>query len=221
MANPALTFHNWRPSKSVDRRFWLHKTWRSADFEVLKLWSVRSGCEQIFLNLTKHFWIFEPHNPPIDCFSEAQTCGLVDFYAVKLSKIRSGISIGKSCSLSCLILGSPIKSGVDKIVEGSRPNVSHFCGLKNTSIEAWGSQATSIEALVSQTRHKNNCFSVKAKFKLFFRQTSLRQNVKHLVGLGGLFTQSSTLKRKENSTDASDLRCNTSKLHCAVDWPSS
>ena len=41
----------------------------------------------------------------------------------------------------------------------------------------------SIEALESQTQHKNNCFSVKAKFKLFFRQTSLHQNVKHLVEL--------------------------------------
>ena len=63
-----------------------------------------------------------------------------------------------------------------------RPNVSHFCGLKNSSIEVWGSQTTSIKALESRTQHKNNCFSVKAKFKLFFRQTSLHQNVKHLVG---------------------------------------
>ena len=47
----------------------------------------------------------------------------------------------------------------------------------------------SIEALESQTSpqvklaaRKNNYFSVKAKIKLFFRQTSLPQNVKHLVG---------------------------------------
>ena len=40
----------------------------------------------------------------------------------------------------------------------------------------------SIEALESQTQHKNNGFSVKAKLKLFFRQTSLHHNVKHLVG---------------------------------------
>ena len=64
----------------------------------------------------------------------------------------------------------------------TRPNVSHFCGLKNSSIEAWWSQTMSIKALDSQTEHKNNCLSVKAKFKLFFRQTSLHQNVKHLVG---------------------------------------
>ena len=57
-----------------------------------------------------------------------------------------------------------------------------FCDLKNSWIEAWGSQTTSIKALESQTHHKNNCFLVKAKFKLFFRQTSLHQNVKHLVG---------------------------------------
>ena len=64
----------------------------------------------------------------------------------------------------------------------SRPNVSHFCGLKNSSIEAWGSHTTSIKALESQTQQQNNCFSVKAKFKLFFRRTSLHQNVKHLAG---------------------------------------
>ena len=58
-----------------------------------------------------------------------------------------------------------------------------FCGLEYSSIAAWGSQTTSIEALASQTQHKNSCFSVKAKFKLFFRQTSLHQNVKHLVRL--------------------------------------
>ena len=63
-------------------------------------------------------------------------------------------------------------------ISDSRPNVSHFYGLKNSSIEAWGSQTTSIEALESQTQHKNNRFLVKAKFKLFFRQTSLHQNVK-------------------------------------------
>ena len=40
----------------------------------------------------------------------------------------------------------------------------------------------SIKALKSQRQHKNNCFSLKAKFKLFSRQTSLHQNVKHLVG---------------------------------------
>ena len=40
---------------------------------------------------------------------------------------------------------------------------------------------TSIEAVESQTQ-QNNCFSVETKFKLFFRQTSLHQNVKHLVG---------------------------------------
>ena len=40
----------------------------------------------------------------------------------------------------------------------------------------------SIEALETQTQHKNNYFSVKAKFKLFFRQIRLHQNVKHLVG---------------------------------------
>ena len=50
----------------------------------------------------------------------------------------------------------------------TRPNVSHFCGQKKSSIQAWGSQTTSIEALESQTQHKNNCFSVKGKFKLFF-----------------------------------------------------
>ena len=65
----------------------------------------------------------------------------------------------------------------------SRPNVSHFCGQKNSPIKAWGSQTKSIKSLESQTQHKNNWFSVKAKFKLFFRQTSLHQNVKHLVGL--------------------------------------
>ena len=43
----------------------------------------------------------------------------------------------------------------------------------------------SIEAFESQTQLKNNCFSVKAKFKLvfFFRQISRHKNVKHLVGL--------------------------------------
>ena len=64
----------------------------------------------------------------------------------------------------------------------TRPNFSHFWGPKKSSIEAWGSQTTSIEASESETQHKNNCFSVKAKFKLFFRHTSLHQNVKHLVG---------------------------------------
>ena len=77
----------------------------------------------------------------------------------------------------------------------TRPNISHFCGLKNSSIEAWGSQATSIEALESQTQHKNNCFSVKAKFKLFFRQTSLHQNVKHLVGYISLYIIFTRLSR--------------------------
>ena len=67
----------------------------------------------------------------------------------------------------------------------TRPNVSHFCSLKNLSIKAWGSQTTSIEALEGQTQHKN-------KFKLFFRQTSLHQNVKHLVGL---------LMRKDRSSN--------------------
>ena len=35
-------------------------------------------------------------------------------------------------------------------------------------MEALGSQTKLIKALKSQTQHKNNCFSVKAKFKLFF-----------------------------------------------------
>ena len=64
----------------------------------------------------------------------------------------------------------------------AQPNFSHFCDLKYSSIEAWGSQTTSVEALGSQTQHKNNCLSFKAKVKLFFRQTSLHQNVKYLVG---------------------------------------
>ena len=59
-----------------------------------------------------------------------------------------------------------------------------FCGLKNSSFEAWGSQKTTIEALESQAQCKNNCFLVKAQFRLFFRQTRLHQNVKHLVGKG-------------------------------------
>ena len=57
-----------------------------------------------------------------------------------------------------------------------------FVAWKIRQSKLWGSQTTSIKSLESQTRHKNNCFSVKAKFKLFFRQTSLHQNVKHLVG---------------------------------------
>ena len=47
-----------------------------------------------------------------------------------------------------------------------------FVSWKIRQSSAWGSQTTSIEALESQTQHKSNCFSVKAKFKLFFRQTS-------------------------------------------------
>ena len=50
----------------------------------------------------------------------------------------------------------------------SRPNVSHFCGRKNLSIEAQGRETKSIKALESQTQHENNCFWVKAKFELFF-----------------------------------------------------
>ena len=61
----------------------------------------------------------------------------------------------------------------------TRPNVSHFWGLKSSSIEVWGSQTASIKVLESQTQHKNNCFLVKAKFELFFRQTSLHQNGKY------------------------------------------
>ena len=38
-----------------------------------------------------------------------------------------------------------------------------FVWLEQSSIEAWGSQITPIEALESQTQHKNNCFSVKTK----------------------------------------------------------
>ena len=81
-----------------------------------------------------------------------------------------------------LCLQSWRSHGSKLCVPATRPNVSHFCGLKNSSIKAWGSQTTSIEALESQTQHENNRFLVKAKFKLFSRQTSPHQNVKHLVG---------------------------------------
>ena len=48
----------------------------------------------------------------------------------------------------------------------TRPNVSHFCGSKNSSIEAWGSQITSIEALenkiiVFRLKPNLNCNTVK------------------------------------------------------------
>ena len=53
----------------------------------------------------------------------------------------------------------------------SRPNVSHFCGLKNSSIKVWGSQTSSIKALESYKHNARtivfrlkpnlNCFSVK------------------------------------------------------------
>ena len=79
---------------------------------------------------------------------------------------------------------------VESSAESSAPpNVSHFCGLKSSSIKVWGSKTSWIEALESQTSsqvkfaaRKNNYFSVKAKIKLLCRRTSLPKNMKHLVG---------------------------------------
>ena len=51
----------------------------------------------------------------------------------------------------------------DWLRESSRPNFSHFCGLKKSSIKAWGSQTTSIEALESQTQHNTKTIVFRLK----------------------------------------------------------
>ena len=64
-----------------------------------------------------------------------------------------------------------------------------------------------IEALETKTQHKNNCFLVNTKFKLFSRQTSLHQNVKHVVVMLQFFVSSLFLKHVLRSNQNNDTYC--------------
>ena len=87
-------------------------------------------------------------------------------------KLQSYGSVGPSFFLSTFYPTSPFIILRPQNPWIARPNVSHFCDLNNSSIEAWGSQTTSIEALESQTQDNTktivfrlkpnlNCFSIK------------------------------------------------------------
>ena len=128
---------------------------------------------------TEHFPISESQNMSMPILFKFQT---TDFEMFFFFFFFLHFTISHLRSLAIIFTWHRFTHWID-FLGTSRPNVSHICGQKNSSIKAWGSQTTSIKSLESQTQHKNNCFSVKAKFKLFFRQTSLHQNVKHLVGL--------------------------------------
>ena len=85
------------------------------------------------------------------------------FQPVKICRFAKSMEFGKAYIYTRIFRLWNVRS-----IRSTRPNVSHFCGLKHSSIEAWGSQTKLIAALENQTQHKNNCFLIKAKFKLFF-----------------------------------------------------